>query len=93
MSIVATYSKQPDERLDYDVDYAEWIPALDSLLIATVTVSPAGMIVDSPLILTDVVKLWVSGGTSGVRYKVTLTVTTTLGRIKQDEIIFACKEV
>ena len=38
-------------------------------------------------------KLWISGGTHGARYKVTATVTTTYERVDQSELIFTIKEI
>ena len=99
MAIVATYTQQPADKLDYDVYYADapdgspdWLGAGDSIESATVEVSPLGLTV------TDItgpnrIKLWVSGGTNGTTYKATLTITTTEGRIKQDELKFRIKEI
>jgi hypothetical protein len=39
------------------------------------------------------VKVWVQGGTAGENYKVTITLTTTAGRIKQAEIVIKVREV
>ena len=93
MAVIASYTQQPADNLDYDIDYGEWLSNADSLLSATVAVAPAGLTVQSPLVVGERVKLWVSGGTSGTKYKVTVTTTTTLGRIKQDEIKFSVKDI
>ena len=92
MAIIASYVQQPSDRLDYEVDYTDWLPPGDSLLSTAVTAAPAGLVVDPPLVVGERVKLWVSSGVAATKYKVTVTTTTTLGRIKQDELVFSIKE-
>lgn len=81
-----TYYKQPSEVLDYDVDYSEWIPSGDTIASKTVT-AESGITVDSSSInsSTHVIKVWLSGGTDGTLYKVTVLATTTAGRSKEKE--------
>lgn len=92
MSILGTYRQQPDEKLDYDVDYADWLEGSDALLSKSVTISPTGPTISSAIV-GERIKTWVSGGTAGVKYKVTVTATTSSGRIKQDEFYIKCKEL
>lgn len=95
MALIGTFSQQPDESLDYDVDYTDWLTDGDTVYGATVGVTPTGLTVSSP-VLVDAdkrVKLWVSGGVSGTAYKVEVTATTVLGRVKQDEVRFRIREV
>lgn len=90
--ILSTYTKQPADTLDYDVDYTEWLDAGDTLISAVTSVDVVGLTVAAPMIVGSKVKLWVSSGTHGTTYKVTLTVTTEHGRIKQDEVRFKLKD-
>ena len=104
MTILATYEQQPAERQDYDIyyrndpdgrpDYLDDGDDLDdSAGMTTVSVFPAGLNVSAITIkASDRVKLWISGGTSGVKYKVTLLVHTALGRIKEVEVFFKIKD-
>ena len=99
MAIVATYTQQPADKLDYDVYYADapdgspdWLGAGDSITDAVVTVSPVGLTV-TDITSANRIKLWASGGTSGTTYKITMTITTTEGRIKQDELRLKVREV
>lgn len=94
MALIATFEKQPTEVLDYDVDYAAWIPDSDSITSATATVTPPGEL-DIVTLVTQQntrVKLWATGGVDGTTYKVEVTITTDDGRVKQDEVRFRCKE-
>ena len=96
--ILAKYEKQPAEVKDYDIDYAEWLgPVGDTVATATTTVTcdtePVPTLeIDSIMKSTTAVKLWVSGGTAGVRYKVTVKMTTAGGRLDESELVFTVKD-
>lgn len=74
--------KQPGETLDYDVDFEKWLSEGDTMLSAT-AVAETGLTVDDVEVIAPLVKVWLSGGTAGVSYKVTVTLQTTAGRIKE----------
>lgn len=93
MTVLSIFTQQPADVLDYDVEYADFLVPPDALASATVAVTPTGLTVAAPVKVGTRYKLWVSGGTSSVTYKVTITVTTTLGRTKQDELKFKIKDV
>lgn len=93
--ILGNYTKQPSDRLDYDVDYEEWLTSGDSLISATATVDlveTSGLTIDAPMISGTRVKLWANDGVSGHSYKVTVTTTTDQGRVKQDEVRIKVKD-
>ena len=89
-----TFRKQPLEVLDYDADFSEWMPASDEISTKAVSVSTGlpysattPLVIDSSSlsVSTDVVKVWLSAGLTGTRYKVTVRVVTTGGRTKELE--------
>lgn len=96
--ILSQYEKQPAEVKDYDIRYDEWLtPPSDTLYDVATTVvcttsDDATLIVDSVDMTNTVAKLWVSGGTAGERYKITVRVTTAEGRIDESELIFKVKD-
>lgn len=101
--IIGNFIKQPAESLDYDIDFAEFLPSGDTLASTgtpavptplDVTVSPSGLTVGSTFVINNgtAIKQWLSGGTNGVRYKVTLTATTNGGRVKQIEFVVRVKD-
>lgn len=98
---LGTHTKQPGEMLDYDIDYSKWLTGTDRIASFTTEVEPAYDAATNPdglqaTYLTHTgtaIKLWAKGGVSGVTYKVTITVETDDGRIKQDEIKFKIKEI
>lgn len=90
---LGTGKQQPSERLLYSIDYAEALSEGDRPETATATVTPPGLDVALPFTVDSRVRFWVSGGTSGVSYKVELTVNTVDGRIFQDEITIRVKDL
>lgn len=89
------FTKQPAERKRYSIDYSDWLDTGETISTATFAVAPTGALeVDAYTIgspATSVV-FFVNGGTSGVTYKVTVTITTSGGQIKEDEILFSVRE-
>jgi hypothetical protein len=90
---LGNFSKQPVEVVDYDIDYSEWLTDGDNVQSATVSVAPSGLTIDSVLINDPRIKVWVSGGTNGSTYKLTVNATTADGRLKQDEFKIRVKDV
>jgi hypothetical protein len=96
--ILAKYEKQPAEVKDYDIDYADWlIPVEDTIDSITTSVTSETQAV--PTLEVDytqntitLAKLWVSGGTVGTQYKITVLMTTVDGRIDESELIFSIKD-
>lgn len=97
---LGTQTQQPDEMLDYDIDYSKWLVGTDRIASVTMAVEPPFDEQTNPngLQATYVshdgvkVKFWAKGGISGQTYKVTMTLQTDDGRIKQDELKFRIKE-
>lgn len=96
MGTLATFTKQPDDVQDFDIDYTEWLADMQDTAPgptgATVT-AETGLTIDSFSLANGVVKVWTSGGATGLKYKITATVVTTGGRTKQSEITVKVKEV
>lgn len=68
---------------DYALDFSAWlaIEPGDTIQGATVTVSPAGMmLIGVPVVFGGQVTQRLSGGVSGVDYSLTFTIATVLGR-------------
>jgi hypothetical protein len=89
------FYKQPAEVLDYDVTTENWLSEGDFIITATSAVSPAGLTIQSTTVINNgtAVKVWTSGGTSGVRYTIELTMTTDDGRVKNHVFQLAVKEI
>lgn len=96
--ILATYEKQPSEIKDYDIDYREWLTPADDVVSSVTTVVSSSteavptLVVDSIQSTVYLVKLWISGGTAGTKYKVTVQMTTADGRLDESELVFSVKD-
>lgn len=81
MSAVIERIKDPGERLNFGIDYADEMAADGETSLASSTWSvstPTGLTVESlapyaPYISTTFAMVWVSGGTDGVNYVLTNT--------------------
>ena len=100
---LGTFNKQPAETLDYDIDFSQILDDGDLLasigdpatpLPLSVVSAPVGLSLGPTFVIGDgkVIKQWLSGGTNRQRYKITLTVTTNSGRVKQVEFEVRVKD-
>lgn len=77
-------TKQPADQLDYDIDFSRWLPDDDVILTVVTAVDVEDeLVVDQVTVDSPMVKVWCSGGTVGTTYKVTVTVSTQGGRVKE----------
>jgi hypothetical protein len=100
--ILGRFYKQPAETLDFDIDFSQFLSDGDSLVSTgnppvpsplDVAVTPSGLNLGPTFVLNGkTVKQWLSGGTDGVKYKITLTVTSNAGRVKQVEFVVRVKD-
>jgi hypothetical protein len=96
---LTTFTKQPNEYLDYDIDYTEWLkPVEDTIDDVQITIECLTDPDDTSLecvsyeYTTSVLKLWIHGGTVDYRYKVTVLLTSVVGRKDESELIFKIKD-
>jgi len=94
MAILATFEKQPGDTQDYDISFVEWLDALGDTAVSHTCAVETGITMLSSSLSAGVVKVWLSGGTSGTKYKVTASITTATAtpRVKEAEIIVKVKE-
>ena len=96
MSVLEKFTKQPGETQDYDISFVDYLAALSD---TQKSASPLAVTADTGITLLSstcvagVAKVWLSGGTDGTTYKITATLTTTGGRIKEAEIAIKVKEI
>lgn len=80
-------AKDPDELLDYEIDWSKRMPASDTISISTWSV-PAGLnqVAQSVIESGKVAVVWIAGGTVGELYPVLNTVVTAEGRTMQQTV-------
>lgn len=92
-SILGKFSKQPDEILDYDVDYSDWFSNRDDTAVSAVVTVTAGVTKVSDALVGNVVRVVLSGGTNGSEYQVTVLLTTSTGVVKEADFKVKVKAV
>jgi hypothetical protein len=92
-TILGRFSKQPSEILDYDVDFTDWFVGRTDTPVSFVVVAEAGITVVSSARTGDVVKVLLSGGTTGIKYKITVRLTTAAGLVKEADFTVNVREV
>jgi hypothetical protein len=92
MAIIATIQQQPNDIRDYDINFTEWFPVGDVVVEAAISVTPTGLTVGYAL-QHPTVKVWVRGGVTGTRYKITVLASTNDGRAKEVELMVKIKDI
>lgn len=93
MPILEKFTKQPADVQDIDINFVDWLAALNDTPLSVSVPAVTG--ITQPIaaaITAGIVKVWVSGGTTGQSYKMTINLTTAGGRTKQVEILIKVKE-
>lgn len=73
------FTKEPGDRLDYDIDYKNVIIGNDRVLSSTWDV-PTGLD-DGDSFGAKATKIWLKDGITGNNYTITNTMTTVQGRV------------
>lgn len=77
------FTKRASDRLDYDIDFDDWLLAGDTIQAAVADVEGStSIVVDTLDTAATTLKVWVSGGVIGEQAVITVTATTTEGRVK-----------
>lgn len=80
--MLRTFTKDPDSRMDFGVDWEDWLESTDAIADSTWLVDGTDLVVDdgSQFSATKAV-VWLTGGTIGEVYRVTNRITTSEGRL------------
>lgn len=93
--ILGSYVKKPAAEADYDIDFAPFLRDGETLTNATATAActttPAdvALTVASVSVAVDAVRVRLAGGTAGETYSISVTTTTSAGRIEPSEFTVA----
>lgn len=102
MTNIPVYRKDPDEKLDFSIDWQNWLQTDDFITTSTweadsgitISSSPAPSITklntSSPT--ASMARCWVEGGTLRTKYKLTNTIVTDGGRTAQNSIYISIVE-
>lgn len=93
MTISGKFTKQPVEVQDYDIDFNEYLEFHNDVAVSHASFAEAGVSILASDLTDGVVKLFIAGGTDGNTYKISATITTQGGRVRQGDILLKVKEV
>lgn len=88
---LGNYVKQPAEVEFYTINYKDDLTAGDNVQSATAVITPSGLTLNSIVIADPRVRVGVSGGAVGTKYKIEVTTVTADGRTLQDEFFVTIK--
>lgn len=89
-------TKQPSEILDFDIECRKRMDSEDAISTVNASISgpDQGMALERVSHYDDTIaKVYVSGGTNNVTYKITLLVTTRNGRTIETEFLVHVKDL
>ena len=74
--------KSPDENLDYTEDWSAWLASGETINAGPTVTVDTGLTKGAVALVNSAtgVTVWLSGGTVGTTYMVTIAITTTAGR-------------
>lgn len=88
-----TLEQDPDETVDYVVDWSDQLDAGDTIIGTPVwTVSPSGLTVDDEDNDTTTTTVWLTAGTANTDFQVECTITTQGGRVLQGHLLIRVRE-
>ena len=84
---------KPNEKLDYDTDFSQWLTGSDTIANVTSTLvnnktETSTLAIDTTTWTSDTVKIWLALGSDGDSQRLEIKITTAEGRIKE-----VCHEV
>lgn len=87
MATANEFDKDPDDVLDYAIDWSTWLG--EDTITASTWTEPDGITVDSSTNTTTTATIWLSGGTLGEAYSLTNHITTAAGRERDRTIVIS----
>lgn len=92
MPALGKFTQQPQEVIDYTIDFGPWVVDRNDNVVSIAVTADAGITFTDSLTGNEA-KVVVSGGTNGTRYKITVRATTAAGLVKEAEFWVRIKEV
>lgn len=84
--------KDPNEVLDYDIDWSARLDTGDAIATSTWTVTAGALVIGSNSFSSKATKVWLSAGTADLTYYLTNRITTTGGRTMDQTVKLRVKQ-
>lgn len=93
--ILGATRKQPNDLLDYSVDFSQWFPRGDLITNVETHLNPEGdlKIISYSISSGQTVHVWCKGGETATTYKLTILAATAGGRIKEADFRLRIREI
>lgn len=86
MAVPQTLTKQPSESRIYDMSFSANMIAAEAISsVTSIVATPAGLTLGPPTFSGTRLQVRISGGTTGVLYKLTAVVVTSLANILEGD--------
>jgi len=90
------YAKDPASHVDYSFDWSSWLTSSETISTAAWALDPASSgapVLGSEIGSGSVRGIYVSGGTSGHRYRLSCQITTDAGRTAERSVTLRIMEI
>ena len=84
--------KDPDEELDYDINWSDRLPSGDTIVSSDWTIVAGNVTNFNEAFTTSVTKIWLSGGTLGETCELLNRVETAGGRTMDQTVYLKIKK-
>jgi hypothetical protein len=98
MPVIKVFSKDPASKLDYLLDWSDWLPSGDTISSSSwaIDVAPDASLAvagsPAPSNTTTTTTVWLTGGTLGQRYILRNRVVTAGGRTEDKSVAIDVQE-
>lgn len=94
---LARFTKAPNERKRYTIDYSDWLDTGETVSAVTFSVTPSTaniLQVDAYSIASPAtsVVFFVNDGADGTTYTLEISITTSGGQVKEDQVLYSVRE-
>lgn len=77
---MSRFAKDPDARLDYQVDWSNWLPTGDTIDSHSIAVVDGDVVIDAQSANDTSITAWITGGTVKTVSSIRFRITTVQGR-------------
>lgn len=93
MAIASWSAKDPNDVLDYSIDWTALLIGGETVSTASWSVSPSGLTIGTTAISSPNTSAWLSGGTAGVQYAVTCQIDTSASRSYERTVLISVENL
>lgn len=93
MAIDTWSSKDPNDVLDYTIDWTALLVGGETISTANWSVTPSGLTIGTTAISSPNTSAWLSSGSAGTQYAVTCRITTSASRTYERTVLISVENL